>query len=182
MTGLIPFFLVLTLSFSMPAMAKDPVITINPDGSIEVHGEMPVQPKMVPAPEGSRVEAMIDPASEAPIPARKPEAPVKKVTAVEKIAPEPIPYRDPAPAYVPPRAAVPESIPAEGITRDEAKRIALSVAPPSRSVMVYPANLDGVPVFEVIFRTYENTDYAVLVDVASGEIINPNKKKGKNRS
>jgi uncharacterized membrane protein YkoI len=192
MTALIPIVFVLVFGLGMPAMAQDPVITINPDGSIQVHGEMP-SPN-APAPLAAPPAAPEpQPLATAPTPERKPDAPankaqVKKAQA-QKPAPkpepvaarEPIPYRDPAPAYVPPRAVVPDAIPAEGITRDDAKRIALSVAPPSRSVMVYPANMDGHPVFEVVFKTYDGGDYVVLVDQPTGDIIQPQKKKAKKR-
>lgn len=56
------------------------------------------------------------------------------------------------------------------VTADEAKRIALDVAPPALSVDVYPANYKGIKVFQVIFKTEEGERF-VLVDRQTGAII-----------
>ncbi len=161
-----------------------PVITINPDGSITVVGDMPARPPVV------EPVAPPTPPSSSPLPPPAlmiaPEPSVAEhAPPVPKVKPVPPPMRQaqkkkaPEPRMVQqakePRDGVP---PAGGVvSREDARRIALSVAPPSRGVNVYPADYNGLKVFQVVFKTEDGEQY-VLVDRQSGEIVrNPKNRK-----
>lgn len=186
--------LTLAMIFGMmipAALAEsNPVITINPDGSITVVGDMP-QAAPAPAP----VEAVSPPSVPAPVPPAKmavlPETPeippVMQAPPIPRAKPAPAPVRQAktkAPASVPPIStgqaditleAMPQSGP---VTSADARRIALAIAPPSRSVNVYPADYQGLKVYQVVFKTEHGEQY-VLVDRQNGEIVP--EKKGKRK-
>lgn len=56
------------------------------------------------------------------------------------------------------------------MTADDAIRIALDVAPPSRSVHAVPANYKGLHVYQVLFATEEG-EQSVFVDRETGRIV-----------
>lgn len=98
-------------------------------------------------------------------PAKKP-AP-KIVKSVPAAAPAPVQERDIAPA------------PSGPVTADDARRIAIRVGPAASRVDVYPADFNGLKVFQVIFKTETGEEY-ILVDRATGEIVRE-KPKGKKK-
>lgn len=82
----------------------------------------------------------------------KPPKKNPKSVAIEK-APDPVPARSTAP-----------------ITREQALRAAIQVAPPFRRSTVMRGNYKGKPVYEVTLQTEDGED-TVLVDAMTGEVI-----------
>ena len=185
------------------AAQDQPIIVINPDGSITVKesasgpmieavpaqqtpepvSEKPkkktskkekpvtdikaVQPE--PEPEAEKIvkDAIVSPAD----PVEEVPASTKKQAAQKQKEIPPLPTRKPlidrtAPIY---KAA---------LTRDDALRIAIDVAPPSRGTRVMEGVFQDRPVYEVIFRT-EDGEQSVFVDRETGDIVNPKKSRKK---
>jgi hypothetical protein len=126
---------------------------------------------VIEEPEAPVAEKPITPTTKPPVKkkAEAPKAPSKpkKNTKKESTREQP-PVKESIgkadPEYTPPPR------PRGPITPEDAKRIALDVAPPALAVDVFPANYKGIKVFQVVFKT-EDGDRFVLVDRATGEII-----------
>lgn len=175
------FILVLAMisGMALPVLAagQDPVITIHPDGSFSVNGE--TSEKIVTPP----AEAVEPTVKEIPKVELQLIAPAEVKEDLVKASPPPLPLVKPARQSKKEEAfpAVKESIgkmyvyeekPRQPgpVTRDEALRVALDVAPPSRSTEVYPADFNGLKVFQVVFKT-EDGDQYILVDRQTGAIV-----------
>lgn len=139
-----------------------------------------VEEKSVPVVESAPESAKAEVAP--PAPEVKPtKKPVKKDT-VKKRVPKATAVT-PAPAPQPGIARDVPDVPVGPITMDDAKRIALQIGPPARSVNVYPADYLGQKVFQVIFKTEDGEEF-VLIDRVTGEIVKekkPGKKKKKQK-
>lgn len=178
------FFILVTaiicgMGLPVQAADNDPVITINPDGSVVVEAEAPENviispiemmektPQAVPPPES---EQNIVKSSPPPLPGIKPVRQARKEEAFPAVK-ESI-----GNAYIyeeSPRQPGP-------VSSDEALRVALDVAPPSRGTQVYPADFNGLKVYQVVFKTEDGEQY-VLVDRQTGEIIDERKSKKKKK-
>lgn len=185
------------LAINTPALAQpenaNPTIIINADGSYTVIGEMPTVPV--------RQDPMPTPSPRALAPVPVAEVPHAADLVVSQALP-PTPQRKPAyvpvmatkkkqektvssPAALPPTPYAPPAAEEyrqdDGfISSDEARRIALAVAPPSRRVDVYPADFNGQKVFQVVFKT-DSGDQAILVDRQTGDIVEEKPKSKKNQ-
>lgn len=175
------------LTFSTFAHAEgEQKITIKEDGTISITEV----PKSAAAPKAEPQQKRVspapvvaaDPAPKAK-PAPKPAAPKKKKEAAapkkktpqkaakKKVVP-PAPVPAPAPEIASPRPSVAPSAQRLGpnMTPDDAIRIALDVAPPSRSVHAYAVNYKGLHCYQVIFAT-EDGDRSVFIDRETGKVV-----------
>lgn len=200
MKRIVVIFSVVALVSAGSTLARaEQVIVINPDGSVTISdpsGNVPEQKleKRKPAaPEAPRAPLPVpikqpgEPVVEkTPVPTAKPvakpsaktvvavpppspEKPVKKERAPSDVKPDPgIPAEQSIGRVDPSRKPEPRS--ARPVGPEEAKRIALDVAPPALAVDVYPADYSGTKVWQVIFKTEEGERY-VLVERATGAII-----------
>lgn len=173
------------LMFSTFAHAEgEQKITIKEDGTISIT-EVPksaaapkAEPQQKPVSPPPVVAA--DPAPKAK-PAPKPAAPKKKKEAaapkkktpqktVKKKAVPPAPVTAPEIPSPPPSAAPSQQRLGPNMTPDDAIRIALDVAPASRSVHAYAVNYKGLHCYQVIFAT-EDGDRSVFIDRESGKVV-----------
>jgi hypothetical protein len=142
-----------------PRPADGPAVLTPP-----VKPDVPVAEK-TPVPGAKPVAKTIVPPPEGPV---KPASPKNKAHKDDK--PDPgIPTVKESIGRVDPKKELPERAP-HPVGPDEAKRIALDVAPPALSVDVFPADYSGTKVWQVIFKTEDGERY-VLVERATGEII-----------
>lgn len=129
------------------------------------------------------IEKVIQPKA-VPKPAVK-TAPPKKKTRIKQAKPTQksvtLPYPKPKPSeqeiakaisakprfnYIDP-TNIPEGTP---ITEDLATRVALEVAPPSLGFQVFVTEYEGVPAYQVRFKT-ENGPHDVIIDGATGKVL-----------
>lgn len=144
-----------------------------PDPAPEPAAESVFEPLDPIMPEVEKKVAPVPKKAEISKPAKKP-AP-KIVEAVPDAPPEPRPA-EPRPAPVTQHSAPDPSGP---VTPDDARRIAIKIGPAASRVDVYPADFNGLKVFQVIFKTEHGEEY-ILVERATGEIIRE-KPKGKKK-
>ncbi len=99
-------------------------------------------------------------------PAPAPQKPQKKKAAPVAPAAKPAPDH----AAPTPSAALPSQRLGPHMTPDDAIRIALDVAPPSRSVTASAVNYKGLHAYQVVFVT-EDGERSVFVDRETGKIV-----------
>ena len=130
----------------------------------------------------SEVEAIVSPVAEAQDEAaQKPRPPQVKTqkAKTQKLKPKKKKVPKPAAAIVEEPADI---APVHGtmLAPEEARRIALSIAPPARSMQVFEWDHSGRPVYNVVFKT-EDGEKSVLVDKFTGDIVNPSKSAKKRK-
>jgi uncharacterized membrane protein YkoI len=98
----------------------------------------------------------------------------KKKAAAAYVSPErwskPYPPRKPPPPgqYTRTRVTVPSDGP---VTKEMAKMIALKHAPPARTMRVIRRTVNDKPVYAVVFYGESGETHEVIIDMASGDII-----------
>jgi uncharacterized membrane protein YkoI len=177
------------LIFSRQALAEDGVIIINPDGSVTESKASAKKPQVALKP---KIEAVVKPAKpiavkketteEKDMIADKPqqvpefiaEKPAKPIT--RKHAPaakqdhKTVKKKKPKPKKVAEETTPEPELPAEPISKDDAKRIAIRIAPPFSHANVVPDQIKGRDVFRVMLQT-EDGERDILVDQATGDIV-----------
>jgi hypothetical protein len=104
-------------------------------------------------------------------PPKKPAPPKpKKSQPADKKADKAAPKTQAAPVDPASAAAHPSQRLGPHMTPDDAIRIALDAAPPSRSVEAYPVNYHGIHAYQVVFKT-EDGDRSIFVDRETGKIV-----------
>lgn len=154
----------------------------------------PEKPQSAPAVRPSKKPAAPAQAAQAKTPPKKPAAPAPKAakktpskTDKTKSAHK-APPQKPAQKTAQKKQPVPESAPksasapspaadaprlqrlGEAMSPDDAIRIALDAAPPSRSVHATPVNHNGLHTYQVVFKT-EDGDRSIFVDRETGKIV-----------
>jgi len=182
------------LMASGPALAQDEnkIIVIQKDGSrseLVIKEEGKPEVRIPETPEPARAEkpaipqATYSPREESEADRADNPQPLKK-----KADPEPVKRAVKAPK-APPKPKTPPSAPVEQasigktyidripeptentpITPEIAKRMAIEIAPPSRSVEVYRRTYQDRPVYQVTFKT-DRGFHDILIDAENGEIL-----------
>jgi uncharacterized membrane protein YkoI len=174
------------LNQDTPAKPKVEAPKVQTEGQPQPSASDLIQPSAPPQTE--TVEQVPEPEKTVPKPAAKAVPPKKQVQSKPKnteLTPKPkqikLPYPKPKPSeaeivkakaakprfnYIDPNN-IPEGTP---ITEDLATRVALEVAPPSRGFQVFVTEYEGVPAYQVRFKT-ENGPHDVIVDGATGQVL-----------
>jgi len=179
---------VILLASSSPALAQDEnkIIVIQKDGSrselvIKEEGKpevrIPENPQAVSPEKPDIPQATYRPRSEPEVTIRKEEPvrrPVQKAPAAPRTPPKPK-----SPPSGPVQEAgigktyidrIPQAPKGAEITPEIAKRMAIEIAPPSRSVEVYRRRYKERPVYQVTFKT-DHGYHDILIDAENGEIL-----------